>query len=300
MFARISSSVFAAFAALSFSTAPAVLAAPNDQALLWKIEKENTPSSWLFATIPATNKQLTEFNPTTLQALSEAKYIGTEFYNDINSVVELAQAMLDEKPSLEQKIGKENFTKLVPQLEARGYPVGVTAKLKPWAAIMMLLSPRPAKDIIPMDDRLLKYTMENGRKYFAIETVPQQIAPYQAIPSEKQVPLLNALIQNEVKLEQHYAKVVAAYQQQDLNKVKQLLQIETIAIPEKERAWYKKWRQQTISQRNSVIVERLKIPFEKGDSFAGIGAAQLPGKDGLLAQLRAAGYRVTPVAKVGK
>ncbi|MGL6040878.1 MAG: TraB/GumN family protein [Deefgea sp.] len=300
MFARISSSLFAAFAAFSFSTAPVAFAAPNSQAVLWKIEKENTPRSWLLATIPATNKQLAEFNPATLQALSDAKYIGTEFYNDINSVVELAQTMLDEKPSLEQKIGKDNFAKLVPLLEARGYPVGVTAKLKPWAAIMMLLSPRPAKDIIPMDDRLLKFSMENSRKYFGVENVAQQLAPYQAIPNDKQIPILNALIQNEAKLEQNFIKVVAAYQQQDLAKVQQLLQIEAIAMPEKERTWYKQWRQQTISQRNKVIVERLKIPFEKGDSFVGISASQLPGKDGLLAQLRAAGYRVTPVTKVSK
>ena len=300
MFARISSSLFAAFAAVSFSTAPAVLAAPSSQAILWKIEKENTPSSWLLATIPATNKQLAEFNPATLKALSDSKYIGTEFHNDINSVVEMAQTMLDEKPTLEQKIGKENFAKLVPLLEARGYPSTVTAKLKPWAAIMMLLSPRPAKDVIPMDDRLLKYTMENSRKYFGVETVAQQLAPYQAIPTEKQIPILKGLIQNEAKLEQNFSKVIAAYQQQDLEKVQQLLQIEAIAISEKDRAWYKQWRQQTINQRNKVIVERLKIPFEKGESFVGIGAAQLPGKDGLLSQLRAAGYRVTPVAKASK
>ncbi|QZA76684.1 TraB/GumN family protein [Deefgea tanakiae] len=300
MFARISSSVFAAFAALSVVTSPAVLAAPSNQAILWKVEKENTPSSWLLATIPATNKQLAEFTPATLKALSDSKYIGTEFHNDINSVVEMAQTMLDDKPSLEQKIGKDNFAKLVPLLEARGYPSTVTAKLKPWAAIMMLLSPRPAKDIIPMDDRLLKYSMENSRKYFAVESVEQQLAPYQAIPADKQIPVLSALIKNEAKLEQNFTKIIAAYQQQDLDKVKQLLQDETIAMEPKEREWYKKWRLQTISQRNKVIVERLKIPFEKGDSFVGISAAQLPGKDGLLAQLRAAGYRVTPVTKASK
>lgn len=300
MFARISSSFFAAFTALSVATSTAALAAPNNQAILWKIEKENTPNSWLLATIPATTQSLAEFNPATLKALSDSKYIGTEFHNDINSVVEMAQNMLDDKPSLEQKLGKENFAKLIPILETRGYPSTVTAKLKPWAAIMMLLTPRPSKEIIPMDDRLLKYTMENKRKYFAVETVEQQLAPYKAIPADKQIPVLIALIKNEAKLEQNFAKVIAAYQQQDLDKVQQLLQDETIAMDPKDREWYKKWRLDTIKQRNKVIVERLKIPFEKGDSFVGISASQLPGKEGLIAQLRAAGYRVTPVSKAAK
>lgn len=300
MFARLSSSLFTAFAALSFSVAPSVFAEQNSQAILWKVEKDKLPASWILATVQTTDKQVGEFTPATLSALSNSKYIGTEFHNDINSVVEMAQAMLDETPSLEQKLGKESYAKLLPLLEARGYPASVTAKLKPWAAIMMLLSPRPAKDLIPMDDRLLKYSMENSRKYFGIETVEQQLAPYQAIPTDKQIVILSSLIRNEAKLEQNYKKVIAAYLQQDLDKVQQLLQIEALAIPANERAWYKEWRKSTLSKRNKVAVERLKIPFEKGDSLVGVGAAQLPGKDGLLAQLRAAGYRVTPVIKADK
>lgn len=298
MFARLSSSLLIAFSALSF--APSVFAEQSNPAILWKVEKDNLPASWILATVQTTDKQVGEFTPATLSALSNAKYIGTEFHNDINSVVEMAQTMLDEKPSLEQKIGKENFAKLLPLLEARGYPATVTAKLKPWAAIMMLLSPRPAKDLIPMDDRLLKYSMENNRKYFGVESVEQQLAPFQAIPADKQIVILNSLILNEAKLEQNYKKIIAAYLKQDLDQVQRLLQIEALAIPANERAWYKTWRKSTLSQKNKIAVERLKIPFEKGDSLVGISAAQLPGKDGLLAQLRAAGYRVTPVNKASK
>lgn len=300
MFARLSSSLFAALAALSISVAPSAFAAQNSPAILWKVEKDNIPASWILATVQTTDSQVGEFTTATLTALSTSKYIGTEYHNDINSVVEMAQAMLDEKPSLEQKIGKENFAKLLPLLEARGYPASVTGKLKPWAAIMMLLSPRPAKDLIPMDDRLLKYSMENSRKYFGVESVEQQLAPYQAIPGNKQISILNSLIRNDAKLEQNYKKVITAYLKQDLDQVQKLLQIEALAIPENERDWYKEWRKSTLKQRNQVAVERLKIPFEKGDSLVGIGAAQLPGSDGLLAQLRAAGYRVTPVSKASK
>ena len=158
---------------------------------------------------------------------------------------------------------------------------------------MMLLSPRPAKDLITMDDRLLKFSMENGRKYFGIESVEQQLAPYQAIPTAKQIPLLKTLIKNEAKLEQNYKLIVAAYLKQDLNQIQKLLQIEALALPEADRAWYRQWRTDTFNQRNTVIVQRLQIPFEKGDSFVGISAAQLPGKEGLLAKLRAAGYRLS-------
>ncbi|QKJ66918.1 TraB/GumN family protein [Deefgea piscis] len=294
MLARFSSSLFAAMTALSFTVAPPALADQGEkQAILWKIDKANTPSSWLLATIQTTDGQTAEFTPATLAALGGAKYIGTEFHNDINSVVDMARTMLDEKPSLAQTLGAADYAKLLPLIESRGYPASVTAKLKPWAAIMMLLSPRPAKDLIPMDDRLLKYSMENGRKYFGVESVEQQLAPFQAIPAAKQIPLLKTLIKNEAKLEQNYKQIVAAYLKQDLNQIQKLLQIEALALPEADRAWYRQWRNETLNQRNKIIVERLKIPFEKGDSFVGINAGQLPGKDGLIAKLRAAGYSVS-------
>ena len=300
MFARLSSSLVATFTALTICVAPAVFAAQNNQTILWKVEKGNAPASWLLATVQTTDEQVGEFTPASLKLLSTAQYIGTEFHNDINSVVVMAQAILTEKPSLEEKLGKENYVKLIPLLEARGYPASVTAKLKPWAAIMMLLSPRPAKNLIQMDDRLLKYSMENNKKYFGIETVEQQLAPYQAIPDNKQINILNALILNEAQLEQNYKKIIAAYLKQDLDQVQKLLQIEALVMPENEQAWYKEWRKSTLKQRNAVAVERLKLPLEKGNSFVGIGAAQLPGKDGLVSQLRAAGYRVTPVKKANK
>ncbi|WP_288842745.1 TraB/GumN family protein [uncultured Deefgea sp.] len=294
MLARFSSSLFAAMTALSFTVVPPALADQGDQsAILWKVEKANTPPSWILATIQTTDGQAAEFTPSTMAALGGAKYIGTEFHNDINSVVDMARAMLDEKPSLAQTLGAADYAKLLPLIESRGYPASVTAKLKPWAAIMMLLSPRPAKDLIPMDDRLLKYSMENGRKYFGIESVEQQLAPYQAIPTAKQIPLLKTLIKNEAKLEQNYKLIVAAYLKQDLNQIQKLLQIEALALPEADRAWYRQWRTDTFNQRNTVIVQRLQIPFEKGDSFVGISAAQLPGKEGLFAKLRAAGYRLS-------
>jgi len=47
--------------------------------------------------------------------------------------------------------------------------------------------------------------------------------------------------------------------------------------------------------RNAVMVKRLKSEFEKGNVMLAVGALHLPGKQGILARLERAGFRVTPV-----
>mgnify|MGYP001591180687 CR=1 FL=1 len=294
MLAHIRTSIFSAIVASSCLLAPSVFA-EDSQAILWKVEKADAPASWILATVHSTDAQVAEFSPAANAALSSAKHIGTEYQNDMNSVIEVAQTMLTAKPSLEAIIGKTSFERLVPLIAERGYPVGVTAKLKPWAAVMLLLSPRPSKAIIPMDDLLLKHSMEQQKKYFALESIEQQLAAYQALPTEKQLLLLEALIKNEGKLEQHYKKVISAYLAQDLDLIASLSQTANIILPSKEQAWFNAWQDAAKVERKQIIVERLKFPFEKGDTFVGIGAPLLAGSDGLLAKLRAAGYTLTAV-----
>ncbi len=56
-----------------------------------------------------------------------------------------------------------------------------------------------------------------------------------------------------------------------------------------------KYNEYMLYQRNRNIVEAMDSVMEKGSLFAGIGAAHLPGKDGVIEYLREEGYTVKPI-----
>jgi len=48
-----------------------------------------------------------------------------------------------------------------------------------------------------------------------------------------------------------------------------------------------------IDERNEVMAERIKVQLGESTSFFALGASHLAGETGLIARLRAAGYRLT-------
>lgn len=270
------------------------------KAVLWKIEKASAAPSWVLATVQTPDGHNVEFKPEVEPALLGSKYIGTEFFSDMQSSIELAQAMVSKEATLEKQLGAERYAKVSVLLASRGYPAAVSAKLHPWAATMLLFSPSAGKENVPMDEYVFQYATETNKPYFALETIEQQLNPFKSISPERQLILIDAFIEHHTALENAHKKNMAAYIASDLNQIDPYAQFETIALAKAEQAWFKEWRTNLKANRNKVLVERLKTPLGKGESFFTIGAAQLTGEDGLLNSLRAAGYTVNPVKAEAK
>ncbi|WP_410497779.1 TraB/GumN family protein [Chitinibacter sp. S2-10] len=301
MFARLSSAIAVVLsAALLFACSANAEKPANTKAVLWKIENTKSAPSWVLATVNTPDGHNVEFKPEVEPALQQSKYIGTEYYNDMNSSIQLAQAMLSKEPGLKAALGDERYGKLLPLLAARGYPEKVAAKLQSWAAVMLLFTPAQGKDSdgkenIPMDEYVFQYATETNKPYFAIESIEQQLAPFQKIPVNHQLALIDGMIGNQPALQAAHKENMQAYLASDIEPIAPMAQIEKIALPKTEQAWFNTWRTEFKNQRNKVIVERLKPALSKGEVFFTVGADQLSGSDGLLVALRAAGYTVSPV-----
>ncbi|MDW5416058.1 TraB/GumN family protein [Iodobacter sp. CM08] len=265
----------------------------NSNSLLWKIEKKGTPNSWLYGTAHVGDPRVTQLSPKTEAAFSDAKHVVTEIRLDFGMMMEMGKRMLTPEPSLAQKIDTEHYQKLLPALEARGYPEVATAKLKPWGAAMLLMTPVRQSGQMPLDLLFAKMAIEGQKEYTGLETLDEQLSLFENIPEAKQIELLYTVLDQQEAMQQSYQQILDLYLKQDINGLAAFAEQDDIKMA--DQAWYKQWRFQLLEARNPRMAERLADKLKDGNAFIAVGALHLPGKMGLIQSLRQQGYRVSPV-----
>ncbi|UXY14614.1 TraB/GumN family protein [Chitiniphilus purpureus] len=267
---------------------------------LWRIEKPGQPASWLFGTAHVSDPQVTRLSPAVQAAFDGAERIATEVRLDFGAFMEQAHlVLLPEGESLKDLLGPEHYARLVPELEARHYPEAATRRLKPWAAAMYLMAPRNPTGQLPLDLMLAKNAVESSKAYDGIETVAEQLAVFSEIPADKQLTLLKVLIDHQRAMEAGTKALIGRYVARDYPGMLRLAQPQSDpllqAFPAADRAFFIDWSQRVLlAERNVRLAERMIKALPQGGAFFAVGALHLPGKDGLVARLRAAGYKVTP------
>ena len=272
-------------------TASAAVKAENS--LLWKIEKKGTPVSWLYGTAHVGDPRVTQLSPKAEAAFESSAKVVTEIRLDFGMMMEMGKRMLTPEPSLAQKIDAAHYQKLLPAMEARGYPEVATAKLKPWGAAMLMMVPVHKPGQMPLDLLFAKMAIEGQKDYSGLETLDEQLGLFETMPEEKQIELLYAVLDQQNQLTQSYQKILELYLKQDINALADFAAQDDIKMA--DQAWMKQWRFQLLEARNPRMAERLSDKLKEGKVFIAVGALHLPGKTGLIQSLRQQGYQVTPV-----
>ncbi|GAA5785955.1 TraB/GumN family protein [Chitiniphilus shinanonensis] len=286
--------------------APAVTHAAGDdlkdfpRSHLWRIEKKNEPVSYLFGTVHVSDPKVTRLSPEAQAAFDSSERVATEVRLDFGAFMEQANTvLLPEGESLKDKLGAAYYARLVPELEARHYPEAAVRRLKPWAAAMYLMTPKKPDGELPLDLLLTKNAVDAGKGYDGIETVQEQLAVFSDMPADKQLTLLKALIDHQDDVESGLKAIIARYVARDYAGMVKLAQPENDPLMREfsaaDRAYFADWSKRVLlAERNQRLGERIVKVLPKAHAFFAIGALHLPGKDGLIARLRAAGYTVTP------
>ncbi|WP_169307451.1 TraB/GumN family protein [Chitiniphilus eburneus] len=267
---------------------------------LWRIEKKNEPTSWLFGTVHVSDPKVTRLSPAVQAAFDSSERVATEVRLDFGAFMEQANTvLLPEGESLKDKLGAAYYTKLVPELEARHYPEAAVRRLKPWAAAMYLMAPKKPDGELPLDLLLTKNAVDAGKGYDGIETVQEQLAVFSDIPADKQLVLLKTLIDNQKDMEAGIKAIIDRYVARDYAGMVKLAQPDSDPVirdfSAADRAYFADWTKRVLlAERNERLANRIIQVLPKAHAFFAIGALHLPGKDGLIARLRAAGYTVTP------
>lgn len=177
---------------------------------------------------------------------------------------------------------------LGPQATAQAF-----APMKP-AMIVTMLAMLQTKGVFPefdetqqLDAMVQKRAKNAGKPISGFETIEEQLNFLLGTPISVQAEQLLLLVRNDDKSSDLAKELADAYLRQNLNKVEEMLKAES----EDESATLTR----LLDDRNTRWVTKLSEILPQKTVLVAVGCGHLPGGKGLISQLRALGYDVTPI-----
>ena len=177
----------------------------NNNAMLWKIEREGIAPSYLFGTIHLTDPRVAELPATANSALRSASTVLLEIADltPQSSANGLAQAIrlaiYTDGQSLESILTPEEYKKVQDTLARSGVPADAAKIFKPWIVTMLLAASdcerRKMQEGAPvLDMRIAEIAREKSTPVIGLETIDSQLNALASIAEDQQVQMLKSAL----------------------------------------------------------------------------------------------------------
>ncbi|MBN2892138.1 MAG: TraB/GumN family protein [Bacteroidales bacterium] len=268
----------------------------NENSLLWEISGNNLEQpSYIYGTIHLIPKDDFFFYDLWLEKFKTCDVLVLETDIEIGIMKQLSlipKMQLPNKTTLSDYMSDKEFAAfnsyLLDSLEISETNYKVCLTYKPFFAYSLLLNEAiPGKKII-YEQYLTDEAKKNKMKVVSLETLDFQLSLVDSISIEDQIKMF--LFDYE-KIEQtnllfEFNKMLELYKKQDLN---------SIANMESEGEENDFFYERFLVKRNLDWIGKINAILEKKSAFIAVGAAHLPGNDGVIKLLRDEGYIVKPV-----
>lgn len=272
-----------------FSSTPT---AAEEKGMLWRIEREGVPPSFLLGTAHVSDPRIALFRPELIAVLESVQNISLEIDLSMMNQARMASMMITVDGDLRAQLGDSYFEKLSDEMARLQIPQQMVAAFKPWAAALIISLPPENDANQSMDALIYRFASEQGKGLYALETIEEQIGVFEQLTPAQQTEFLKLTIDSLPKRDALYQKVLAAYLASDLELLSMLNQESMIFAPPDllETLMFA-----LIDQRNQRMFDRSQSQLSQGNALIAVGALHLPSEQGLLARLRAAGFQLSPV-----
>ena len=286
-------------------------AQPNGEGLLWRITMPNLPDSFLFGTMHVTDERVLNL-PANAQSAFEKS---TSLVIETTDVLDPAKAsaailkrpdlmMFTDGSNLEQQIPPEDLEMVKAELSQRGMPLGAVKMMKPWMLAAMLATPsceasRKSKGVEILDISLATRAKSANKPVGGLETMEEQISAMASLPMKDHINGLVETLRMGKMADDVFETMIALYTQGNTARIMPALSaaLETkvgktdLTDLEAQAAFEEKM----ITNRNTIMANRLPEKLKQGGAFVAIGALHLPGELGVVQQLKNAGFTVEAV-----
>ena len=277
----------------------------NSEALLWKIEKPGLAPSYLFGTVHLSDPRVTAMPEKVMAALGSVKSFALEVAE--LSDVAMAKAMADAAPlliytdghMLSEKLTADEFKQVESLIGKSGMPAEMAGLLKPWIVNMLLAVSECERQKLAagtqvLDMRLADEAKKRGLTVSGLETIAQQLASLAEVPDDQQIAMLKSGLKYGDRTNDMMETLIQLYLKHQVGAAMPF-QLALAAKSGTPATAFDGLNKSLLVDRNIRMRDGMKAMFEKSPAFIAVGALHLPGKTGIVALLKEAGYTLTPV-----
>ncbi len=265
--------------------------------LLWKISGKNLEKpSYLYGTIHLGDERVYNFGPKVLPSFNKADAFAGEMILDESAIFSMLSAMyMPGDTTLSDLLPKEKYDTLMRSLNRRmGGMEQMMIKVRPIFIAMMIgqevektTTEHKFKTREPLDLFFQQEAKRLGKKLIGVETPAEQLASLNEIPLEYQAEMLYKEIiasDNDPKqsFENSTEKLIQLYQTENLDSLYSIVTQDADVL----------FQESILLARNYRMAERIETMILEQSTFIGVGAAHLPGPEGIIELLRKRGYKV--------
>lgn len=210
-------------------------------------------------------------------------------------------AVLNEPPSLLTMLGPDDWAVLAERMAERGVPPFLAAQFRPWYAGMVLsVPPCMMRDMIfgrkGLDLQLIDEALRRGLPVNGLDDAQAMLDMFSAGTPEQQLQLLRMALLPQFSGDEGIVTTVDLYFQGLTYKSWRFGRFMDLGLSAEQQATldaaFEIFEEQLLTRRNRDWIDRL-IPMTAGqNAVVAVGAAHLPGKDGLLNLLQARGFEI--------
>ncbi len=280
-------------------------ATENSDAILWKVEREGRPASYLFGTVHLTDERVTRLSPAIETALGESRTVALEV-SDLSekattSVIAKSAplVMFTDGQRLDKLLSSTEYETVKSIITRSGMPADLAALFKPWIVTMILSVSDCERAKVQQGDRVLDMEIaeigaKRGLKVVGLETIPEQLKALASVPQSQQLKMLRASLKFANRTNDMMETLVQLYQNRKISAAIpfQIAMAREVGIGDDAFAGF---QQKLLVERNVRMQLASEPLLEEGGVFIAVGALHLPGKKGLVTLLREAGYTVTAI-----
>ena len=166
-------------------------------------------------------------------------------------------------------------------------------RLKPWAAAAAISIPPEeragqATGCLPLDQVLQRTATKRGIPVYGLESVDEQLNLMDCLPVGDQIKLLRQAVADSAQVSKLVAAMKKFYLARDISGLFAWMRRQAAGQDPRLREII---QDRMIDARNRLMTARMK----GGRAFVAVGAAHLPGKNGVLNLLTRRGYRISRV-----
>ena len=257
------------------------------EGMLWKLQSANGTVSYLFGTIHVDDPRVTTLDEPIHAALASAQSFMMEILPSGDASPYMMQG------SLANMLTEAELEQVYAAAEFHGLPQSMVLRMKPWLLAMVFDLP-VAQSPYTLDVQLYLQAQRDGKAIQALESTQEHFSALESMSLDEQLLILRSVLKrSQTQKEKNFELLIQAYLSGDIDKVAALdAELTSDDLP---AGLWEKLRTQLLDERNIVMAQRIAQAARQRSMFVAVGAAHLPGADGLLQQLANLGFQVSPV-----